>query len=142
MSPSLCSCVLEADGRHHLGCPNSGARAALYSLFAVGWIIVLVTTCLINHFDLFGLPQVWLYYRGQSYVPLNFVTPGPYQFVRHPLYVGWLTVFWATPTMTAPHLLFAMGTTAYILIAIFFEERDLSRFMVRNTSTIDSKFRC
>ena len=101
------------------------ARVALYSLFALGWIIVLVTTCLINHFDLFGLRQVWFYFRGQSYVPLKFVTPGPYQFVRHPLYVGWITVFWATPTMTAAHLLFAMGTTAYILIAIYFEERDL-----------------
>jgi protein-S-isoprenylcysteine O-methyltransferase Ste14 len=101
------------------------ARGILYGLFASGWLLVLVTTFLINHFDLFGLRQVWLYLRDKPYTSLRFVTPGPYRMVRHPLYVGWLFAFWATPTMTATHLVFAIGTTAYILIAIQFEERDL-----------------
>lgn len=101
------------------------ARAALYTLFAIGWFAVLITTFLINHFDLFGLRQTWHFFRGRASDPLIFTMPGPYQLVRHPLYVGWLISFWATPTMTASHLLFALGTTAYILAAIRWEERDL-----------------
>ncbi len=107
---------------------NPTARAALWTLFALGWLIVLLTTFLINHFDLFGLRQVWLYFRGKPYSHLSFRTPGPYRFVRHPLYVGWITAFWATPTMTLTHLVFAMGMTTYILMAIPWEERDLVTF--------------
>lgn len=104
---------------------DPAARAVLLSLFAFGWALVLVSTFLINHFDLFGLRQVWLYLRNRPYTSLKFGTPGPYRLVRHPLYVGWFFAFWMTPVMTYAHLLFAIATTAYILIAIQFEERDL-----------------
>ena len=100
-------------------------RAILWALYAFGFGLVLVSTFLIHHFDLFGLRQVWLYFRGRPYTRLSFGTPGPYRFVRHPLYVGWFFAFWMTPVMTSAHLLFAIATTAYILIAIRFEERDL-----------------
>ena len=104
---------------------DPAARVIMYSLFAFGWLLVLVSTFLINHFDLFGLRQVWLYFRNRPYTALNFGTPGPYRLVRHPLYVGWLFAFWATPVMTMAHLVFALMTTAYILVAIQLEERDL-----------------
>jgi methanethiol S-methyltransferase len=104
---------------------DPAARIALYSLFVFGWTLVLVSTFLINHFDLFGLRQVWLHFRGREYTPLPFRTPGPYKLIRHPLYLGWLIAFWATPVMTVAHLVFALATTAYILIAIRFEEHDL-----------------
>ena len=106
---------------------SPAGRVVLWSLFAFGWGLVLVSTFLINHFDLFGLRQVWLYLLGRPYAALRFGAPGPYRIVRHPLYVGWLFAFWATPTMTLAHLLFSVATTAYILLAIRFEERDLAR---------------
>jgi protein-S-isoprenylcysteine O-methyltransferase Ste14 len=106
---------------------NAMARTAVYALYGIGWITVLVATFLINHFDLFGLRQVWLYLLGRGYTALAFRTPGLYRLVRHPLYVGWLLVFWSAPIMTVAHLFFAGATTAYILLAIQFEERDLLR---------------
>jgi methanethiol S-methyltransferase len=100
-------------------------RALLYAGFAFGWTLVLVATFVINHFDLFGLRQTWKAFQGQPHSELRFVTPVLYRIVRHPLYVGWLFAFWSTPTMTVTHLLFAAVTTAYILVAIQLEERDL-----------------
>jgi protein-S-isoprenylcysteine O-methyltransferase Ste14 len=100
-------------------------RNAVNMLFGFGFALVFVSTLLINHFDLFGLRQVSLYLVGKPYTHLAFRTPLFYKFVRHPLYVGWFIAFWATPTMTGAHLLFAIMTSAYMLMAIRWEERDL-----------------
>jgi len=104
---------------------DSIGQIALRVLFALGCVLVLLSTILLNHFDLFGIRQVWLYLLGRPYSSLPFETPGLYRVVRHPLYVGWILVFWMTPTMTIAHLLFSVATTAYIVLAIQFEERDL-----------------
>ncbi|HET7538154.1 MAG TPA: DUF1295 domain-containing protein [Candidatus Didemnitutus sp.] len=104
---------------------NHAVRMLLYGGYVFGWLLLFAVTFFINHFDLFGLRQVWLYFRGRPYTGLKFVTPGPYKLVRHPLYIGWFCCFWFTPTMTAAHLLFAIMTTLYILVAIQLEERDL-----------------
>ena len=104
---------------------HPAGRGLLYGGFAFGWLLVLGATVVINHFDLFGLRQSWRAFRGKPQAELHFVTPVLYRLVRHPLYVGWLFTFWSTPTMTVTHLLFACVTTAYILVAIQLEERDL-----------------
>lgn len=101
------------------------ARNLVIGLYLFGWLLLLYTTFLIDHFDLFGLKQVWRQLTGQPYRPPQFHTPSLYRAVRHPLYIGWLIIFWAAPTMTVAHLIFATMTTAYILIAIRLEERDL-----------------
>ena len=100
-------------------------RALLYHAFALGWALLLLSTFLLNHFDLFGLRHVWLQLTGKPYQSLPFGTPALYRYVRHPLYVGWLLTFWAAPTMTVAHLVFALASSAYILIAIRLEEHDL-----------------
>jgi protein-S-isoprenylcysteine O-methyltransferase Ste14 len=101
------------------------SQTVLYGLFGLGWALVFLSSFLINHFDLFGLRQIWLQLRRKPYESLPFGTPVFYQFVRHPLYLGLLLAFWSTPTMTLTHLVFAIVTTLYILIAIQLEEYDL-----------------
>lgn len=105
--------------------PAGAGRASVIGLYLFGWLLLLYTTFLIDHFDLFGLAQVWRRLAGKNYRAPQFRTPSLYRLVRHPLYIGWLVIVWAAPVMTVAHLIFAVTTTAYILIAIQLEERDL-----------------
>ena len=106
---------------------NAAGRVALEALGWAGLGFVLFSTFMIHHFDLFGLRQVWLHATGKGYTDLGFRTPGLYRYLRHPIMLGFLIAFWATPVMTVGHLVFALATTGYILIAVQFEERDLMR---------------
>lgn len=105
---------------------NPTGQAIAWGLYGLGWAILLYATFAINHFDLFGLRQSWAAFRGREPAPLKFVQPWIYRVVRHPLYVGWLLIVWATPVMTIAHLVFALLATGYILIGIQLEERDLA----------------
>ena len=104
---------------------EGAAAIAMWALFAAGWLIVLTSTFMINHFELFGLRQVWLHARGRAYSAPHYVERFFYRFVRHPIMLGFLIAFWSGPTMTQGHLLFAITTTLYILVALQLEERDL-----------------
>lgn len=108
---------------------SEALTAVLWALFAIGWGIVFVSTWLLNHFELFGLQQAWLDMRGRTAAEPQFREPLFYRYVRHPLYLGFLFAFWAIPTMTVGHALFAAGMTVYILIAIRYEERDLTAML-------------
>jgi protein-S-isoprenylcysteine O-methyltransferase Ste14 len=110
------------DVEHPLG------RLAFWGLFGSGWVMIILASFMTDHFDLSGTRQVYLHLRGKDYSPLKFKGTGLYKYIRHPLMLGWITAFWSTPRMTVGHLVFAVGTTAYILIAIQIEERDLLRF--------------
>ncbi len=100
-------------------------RTALWALYLIGFTMVPAVSLMINHFDLFGLRQAWLHLKQEEYQPLPFRTPLLYSLVRHPLYVAWAAAFWITPTMTAGHVLLAVGMTSYMGLAAIIEERDL-----------------
>lgn len=103
-------------------------RSIVLALFALGWLILLLSTFMINHFDLFGLRQVYLRMRGQEYTPLNFTQRAFYKFVRHAIMLGFVIAFWSAPHMSVGHLVFSIATTGYILVGILLEERDLMRY--------------
>ena len=101
----------------------------IYGIFAIGWGILFLASFQLNHFDLFGLRQVWLYFRGEEYTDLPFQTPWLYRFMRHPLYVGLLIGLWAAPTMTVTHLTLALACTLYVRVGSHYEEQDLKQHL-------------
>jgi protein-S-isoprenylcysteine O-methyltransferase Ste14 len=107
---------------------NPVGNQILNILFWIGWLVVLLSTFMINHFDLFGLRQVYLKFKDREYANLGFKTPWLYRYVRHPIMTGFIIAFWASPHMTVGHLLFAVVTTLYILVALQFEEHDLIQY--------------
>lgn len=114
---------------------NSIGAGIIWAIFGLGWVMVLVSTFLINHFDLFGLRQVYLHFQDKDYSDVKFQTTGLYKIVRHPIMLGFIIAFWAAPHMTVGHLLFAIGTTAYIVIGVHFEEHDLKAYLGDEYST-------
>ena len=100
-------------------------KSVIYTFYFLGWVVLFLSTCMICHFDLFGLRQVWLHFNGKKYTNYEFRVPFAYKYVRHPIYVGWLMIVWAAPMMTVAHLIFSLGMTAYILLAVPWEENDL-----------------
>ena len=114
---------------------NPLGEAVLWGLFALGWLIVLLSTFLLNHFELFGLQQAWFHLRGHEAQPHELRQPLFYKWVAHPLYSGFFLAFWATPHMSAGHLLLSLGMSAYMLIAIRYEERDLINYYGEDYST-------
>ncbi len=110
------------------------AQGTLWGLFVVGIVLLFASTFVINHFDLFGLRQITLNLLKKPYTELGFRVTFFYKFIRHPLYIGWFLIFWATPQMSVGHLLFAIGMSAYILIAVRYEERDLVQVLGENYS--------
>jgi methanethiol S-methyltransferase len=105
---------------------NPAAQTIIWAVFWIGWATVLISTFLINHFELFGLQQAWLHLRGRDAAPPELRQPFFYRWIAHPLYSGFFLAFWAAPEMTAGHLLLAAGVSIYMLIAIRYEERDLT----------------
>lgn len=114
-------------------------RATVWAFYCFGWSLALVATFLINHFDLFGLRQVYLFWANRAYEPIDFRMPILYRWVRHPLVLGFLIAFWAAPTMTVGRLVFALATTVYCLIALRLEERDLLNFHGENYRNYQQK---
>ncbi len=104
---------------------NELLKSAIYAIYFLGWVVLFLSTCMICHFDLFGLRQVWLQFKGEKYSNYEFRVPFAYKYVRHPIYVGWLMIVWAAPVMTVAHLVFSLGMTVYILVAVPWEENDL-----------------
>lgn len=118
---------------------GSVPEAVLFAISMIGWVVVFWSTFLIDHFDLFGMRQVWLNYRGIEYTHRPFVVRGLYRFVRHPLMLGFLIAFWFAPTMTIGHMFFTVTMTVYILIGIYYEERDLAKVLGENYATFKEK---
>lgn len=95
--------------------------------FWLGWLVTFLSTWMIDHFNLFGLRQVWNYMKDQKHNPPSFMEPGFYKFVRHPLMLGFFIAFWSTPHMTTGHMLFAAGMSVYIIVGVYFEEKAMIR---------------